>query len=313
MRPHLAVLTCLLLATACTDPADPAKDDTGDGDTAAESGGGDGSGSGSDDSGDDTGDDIDDIHDSLGAANVFAGNSFFVPVAAAFDAAATGGEIEGHELNAFFAPSADGTPQSLWETPASRSEVEALLGADDVDVFGLTIGDVDPDNPAEYDGLWFDLARDHHPDVTLMIGHPYLEGGPRSTPADFEAAITAGGESMFSLVQALRASLPDNDVVFVQYGLVLSEMMEDFAAGELEDIDGMLPVGGVQPDRALFIDGSPGHAGPMAEHICGLVWLHAMFGVDIEPYIDPNYDAEDVARIANEVIAANERYRLPAD
>lgn len=247
-----------------------------------------------------------------GANGLFAGQSFFVPVARAFGIAAEGGDFPNHAINAVFAPGVQGSPQALWEDEARRAEIEAVLATGDIDLFGITIGPLNEDNPAEFYGRWIDLAVQHNPDITIFIGFPYLQGGATQPTADYEASIVQGGEAFFGLVESLREFYAGTDIVYFNYGLVLSEMKASFEAGELPDIDALAPPRGGQPDDQtsyLFNDSSPGHAGPMAEHVCGLVWLHLLYGAEIGPFIDPAYDAEDVERIVTEVVRQNAPYR----
>ena len=77
-------------------------------------------------------------------------------------------------------------------------------------------------------------------------------------------------------------------------------MKSEFEAGELPDLDGIVAPSRGAAGEFLFTDANPGHAGAMAEHVCGLVWANLLYGADIVPLIDPAYDAEDVERIVSE-------------
>ncbi|MEM6929798.1 MAG: hypothetical protein AAF602_22860 [Myxococcota bacterium] len=249
-----------------------------------------------------------------GARGMFAGQSFFVPVARSFDALANGGDFPNHSIRTVFAGGPSGSPQALWENPTRRAEIEEVLAAGDVDLFGLTIGEVDPDNPGEFYARWIDLALGYNPQTRIFVGFPYLQFGPDKETDAFAQEIVDGGEAMFSLVEGLRGVYPDTEILYVNYGPVLSEMKEDFEAGELADLEGLAAPPGTQDTSPyLFADGGVGHAGPMAEHICALVWLNLLYGAEIGPYVDPAYDAEDIERIAAEVIASNQPFRVDAE
>ena len=245
-----------------------------------------------------------------GANGLFIGNSFFVPVAGSFNANVGRGEFPDHRFDSVFSGGATGMPAALWQSAVDREDIEQKLAVGDIDVFGMTIGPIDSNNPTEAYERWIDLALSYNPDTSFFIGFPYLRNGPDKAAEIFESEITEGGDTFYPIVQTLRESYPDTDITFVNYGLVLSHMMSDFEAGSLEGLIGLVDDNGasVRGQGYVFEDRDPGHAGPMAEHIAGLVWANALYGADIEPLVDPQYRSEDVQRIADKVIVYNRRY-----
>ena len=93
--------------------------------------------------------------------------------------------------------------------------------------------------------------------------------------------MVTNSENTFAIIEELREQYPDTTIFYFNYGLVLSEMKEDFEAGELEDIVGLVAPSPTQLEGYLLADGGPSHAGPMAEHVCSLVWAHYLYGADI--------------------------------
>ena len=57
---------------------------------------------------------------------------------------------------------------------------------------------------------------------------------------------------------------------------------------------------------ALFIDAMMGHAGPMMTQMMSLVWLHFLYGADIEKLNYNGWNDEDVEYITTETIKHNE-------
>ena len=248
-----------------------------------------------------------------GANGLYAGHSFFVPVAQAFNVSAQRGVFEDHEFDAVFAAGGAGTAQSLWEDEARRAEIESRLAPGNVDLFGITISQENEEDPLEFYELWIDLARSYNPQTAIFIGFPYTLGGaPRDTATYAEGMVT-NSENTFAIIEELREEYPDTAIFYFNYGLVLSEMKEDFEAGELEDSVGLVAPSPSQLEGYLFADGGPSHAGPMAEHVCSLVWAHYLYGADIEELVDPIYNSEDVLRVARDVIEFNERFEPPSD
>jgi hypothetical protein len=51
-----------------------------------------------------------------------------------------------------------------------------------------------------------------------------------------------------------------------------------------------------------------GHAGPMMQDVSALVWLHFLYGVEIDQLsYSEDYDESDVQRITEEVILYNRK------
>ncbi|MEM1403419.1 MAG: PHB depolymerase family esterase [Pseudomonadota bacterium] len=249
---------------------------------------------------------------SSGAQGLFVGQSFFVPVGTAFNESVTAGNFPDHTFQAVFAGGASGSPQALWENEERRAEIEQILATGQVQLFGKTIGELNEDNPAEFYGRWADLAISYNPETAIFIGFPYLQGGPNKDSTPYDEEITQGGENFFPIVEGLRGLYPDNPIYYINYGKVLSQMKAEFESGELEDLDFLSPSGNADTGEDplyLFSDNGVGHSGPMGEHISGLVWAHFFYGADIETLVDPSYSAEDVLRIANDVIEFNLRYQ----
>lgn len=238
-----------------------------------------------------------------GANGLFIGQSFFVPVAEAFDDAAQRGGFADHALDTVFAGGANGSPQALWENETQRQAIEQKLATGEVALFGMTIGEVSEDNPGEFYALWIDLALGYNPSTKIFIGFPYLQGGPNKTSDAYDLEITEGGDNFFPVVQGLRDFYPDTDIFYSNYGKVLSQMKAEYEAGGLEDITAL-----VDTQSGLFTDGGAGHSGPMGEHIAALVWAELLYGADTETLVDPAYNADDVLRIASDITTYNRRY-----
>ncbi|MEO0589138.1 MAG: hypothetical protein AAFZ11_01110 [Pseudomonadota bacterium] len=247
-----------------------------------------------------------------GANGLYAGHSFYVPVAQAFNVSVQRAVFEDHAFDAVFAAGGAGTAQSLWENEARRAEIEARLATGQVDLFGITVSQENEADPLEFYELWIDLARQYNPDTAILIGFPYTLGGAVRDTQTYAEEIASNSESTFAIIEDLREAYPDTSIFYFNYGLALSEMKEDFEAGELEDIVGLVAPSPAQLEGYLFVDGGPSHAGPMAEHVCSLVWAHYLYGADIEELVDPIYKREDVLRVAREVIEFNVRF-LPVE
>ena len=81
-------------------------------------------------------------------------------------------------------------------------------------------------------------------------------------------------------------------------------MKADYEAGALEHLTRLHGPG----KRALFRDRGIGHAGPMMQDICALVWLHFLYGARLGEIDHGGYDQSDVTRIVSEAIAYNRQF-----
>ncbi|MEO0438324.1 MAG: PHB depolymerase family esterase [Pseudomonadota bacterium] len=252
---------------------------------------------------------------SSGANGLFIGQSFFVPVADAFDNAVQSASFPDHGFDSVFSGGSSGSPQALWQNESQRAAIDERLSVGEVELFGMTIGPLNESSPAEFYARWIDLTLAYNSDAAIFIGFPHLQNGPSKDVVSFEQEISEGGEAFFGIVDGLRDAFGDTEIFYINYGKVITQMMAEFEAGELEDIEAPAPSSSVTGETAqkyIFSDNGVGHAGPMALHISALVWANMIYGADIEALADPAFNREDVLRIATDVIAYNRRY-LPSE
>ena len=244
-----------------------------------------------------------------GANALFAGHSFFIPVAASFNVLATGNGYPSHQMDSVFSSGASGSPRQLWENEDKRQLITDKLSSGQVELFGLTsFGEVA--STFEDYQRWFDLALTYNPDTTFYIGTPWLFGGPTMETATFDQNIEDVGEIIFDVVVELREAYPDNTIVYLNYGKVASIMKYAYEAGNLPDIKGLVPdpQNGVSPEEALFADSLMGHAGPMMTELCALTWISALYGADLNNLVYTDYQS-DVDSIVNEALQFNLPYQ----
>ena len=236
-----------------------------------------------------------------GARCLFAGHSFFVPVAEAFDDVAAQNVFPQHQIDTVFRGGPAGAPGAMWSDPATRAEIEAIL-AGGVDLFGLTtFGGLG--SAVEDYALWFDLALVHNPETTFFIGVPWVFGGPSLATEVFDASIEQAAETAFQIVEQLREAYPDHTIHAIAYGKTASVMKGMFEAGTLPDIDQLVGLG----PKALFADGLMGHAGPLMLEVASLSWIDVLYGAEVGSLTLDPYQS-DIASIAEQVLAYNEPF-----
>jgi hypothetical protein len=238
-----------------------------------------------------------------GARCLFAGHSFFVPVALAFDDLAIANEFSMHQMESYFRGSASGSPRALWEDPTSHEEIDALLATGQIELFGLTSFVEDNSRVEDY-AHWVNLALTYNPDTQFFIGTPWVSGGPSLPTETFETANDTIGETIFLVVDQLRSDFPDQQIYYLAYGKTASVMKRMYDAEELPDITQLT---GPSPD-ALFVDAVTGHGGPMMLEMSALSWLDVLYGTELADLVISPYES-DVQAILTEVLEHNQPYQ----
>ena len=246
-----------------------------------------------------------------GAKTLFAGHSFFVPIAVKFDELAVRNGFASHEFDSFFAGGPSGSPASLWDdADGSRTAITAKLASGDVDVFGLTVF-AEGDSTLEDYERWIDLALSFNPDTRIFIGQPWVAGGPRMDAAMFDDLLDDYAATIVPVVTALREAYPSTRIDFLNYGKASSLMYLRYEDGALPDVTCVS--GCATTGTPLFADGGIGHAGAMMTEVCALTWLEALYGADVASLEYTTYET-DVPAIVRETADYNAQFpRAPQD
>ena len=242
---------------------------------------------------------------SKGAQCLFAGHSFFCPVALNFDRIARKSDFPEHEMKLVFRGGQSGTAGALWVSPKAKEEIEAVLATGDIELFGLTPGLTDT---AETFQRWFDLALEHNPDTRFFIGIPWAIVGHGMATDRFDKVIDGYAYLAQSVVEKLRERYPDNRIDHLAYGKVAPAMKRRFEADNLPDIDAIVGTG----PGALFIDNRLGHAGPMLLELCALTWMKQLYDADLDSLTYGEHES-DVPAIIEEVMAFHDRARSTSE
>ena len=234
------------------------------------------------------------------------GHSFFDPFATALPAHAQRAGFTDHRQSQYYSGSASGAPQALWEDAGKRSAIQAVLNSGDISLFGMTYH---PDYPG-IEGYrdWVNYALRKNPDTRFFIGLPWL-----TFPADLDATSYAERwhqlhvETAHQLIDKLRVENPGVDFYCIPYGQSAVELRNLYSAGQLSDVLALSS----STDAAIFIDNA-GHADDILLALGELVWLRAIYGVDLSIYnYNPGYTA-DLKMIAESIMDAHDRnYNAP--
>ena len=235
-----------------------------------------------------------------GFDSLFIGHSFFRPMAEEMAVLAPLAGFDAHTQEVVFSGGATGSPEGLWLQDTKRANIQAELGEGDIDLFGMTYH---PDYPSLTGYVnWIDYALAANPDTIVFVAIPWITNPVNYTAASYAAALDVGYSAVaYPLIDSLRDEYPDTTIFAVPYGLSAGELYTRYADGELDDVTELVGSNG----SGVFRDGF-GHADHILEDLASLVWLQAIYGVDLAAF-DAGYDwTVDLNTIASSILAEHD-------
>jgi hypothetical protein len=228
------------------------------------------------------------------------GHSFFNPFAEGMPFHVAQNGIGNHTQSLVFSGGATGAPEALWNNASKRAEIQGILDSGDIELFVMTYH---PDYPGVTGySNWINYALARNPDTRIAIALPW-----NTLPASTSAAAYASNwhdfhETTFhSGMDYLRSLYPGTEIFCIPYGQSAVELRNLFDAGELSDVNSLINSNG----NAIFVDNS-GHPGDILVELGRLVWINAIYGVDMTTYAyDPGYNA-DLKAIAHDIRSAHD-------
>ena len=111
---------------------------------------------------------------------------------------------------------------------------------------------------------------------------------------------------MEQTAEALRSAYPGVEIFTIPHGRAAGELMTLFEAGELPDVRALRG----RNNQAIFTD-AKGHAGQILKDMGGLIWLGAIYGVDVSDYAFERSYMTDIAGMAQTIVSEDEYTRQP--
>lgn len=236
-----------------------------------------------------------------GEKMMLMGHSFFKPFAQEMPYHAVRAGVDGHSQSLVTAGGANGAPMALWNDAGRRASIQAVLDGGDVELFGMTY----EGTHATTEGyeLWFDYALAQNPDTAFFIALPWPDFPTSYTDAAEYANYwyTAYDTDWVAFIDTLRALYPGVTIYSIPYGAAALELRTLFEAGNLPDVSSLQ---GAEGD-AIFTD-NKGHAGQILKDLGELIWLNAIYGIDLDKYAyDTGYQT-DLKAIAKSIMDAHD-------
>ena len=235
-----------------------------------------------------------------GFDSLFIGHSFFRPIAEEMAVLAPLAGFDAHTQEVVFSGGATGSPEGLWLQDTKRATIQAELDEGDIDLFGMTYH---PNYPSLTGYVnWIDYALAANPDTIVFVAIPWITNPVNYTAASYAAALDVGYPAVaYPLIDSLRDEYPDTTIFAIPYGLSAGELYTRYADGELDDVTELVGSNG----SGVFRDGF-GHADHILEDLASLIWLQAIYGVDLAAF-DAGYDwTVDLNTIASSILAEHD-------
>ena len=234
-----------------------------------------------------------------GLDSLFIGHSFFRPVAQGLPFHTTQAAVSVHSQSVVSAGGANGAPEALWNDPVKRAEIQAVLDTGIVELFGMTYEPTYPTTAGYV--LWIDYALSKNPDTAFFLGLPWPDF-PESYPdaASYASFWTTGHDTEWhALIDTLRGLYPGVEIFCTPYGQAALELRTLFEAGNLPDVTALVSAS----PNSIFEDAKGhGHSDGILHDLAELVWLNAIYGVDLTTYgYDSGY-VTDLKAIAKSIM-----------
>jgi len=247
-----------------------------------------------------------------GFKSLFIGHSFFKPFADGMPNYSGAAGIAGHTQTVVFSGGATGTPQALWENASKRAQIQAVLDGGDVELFGMTYH---PDYPTTlgYEN-WIDYALAKNPRTRFFVALPWINYPNNFTTADYNNLWHTYHPVWHDFIDTLRALYPGVEIYCIPYGQSAAELRNLFSsAGNLPDVQQMIGASAT----SIYTD-TLGHPGDILRDLGQLVWLNAIYDVDLSTYSYGPFYTTDLKPIAQSIMAGHDpnydaAYHVDAD
>ena len=237
---------------------------------------------------------------STGFNALFIGHSFFRPFAEGMPTLAAHAGIANHTQSIVFSGGASGAPEALWNNPNKRAQIQAVLDGGDVDLFAMTYH---PDYPTITGYVnWINYALAQNPNTRIVVALPWLTYPETLTTAVYDTQWHAFQQGDFqSGINFLRNQYPGTDIFAIPYGEAANELRALFDDGNLPDVTAMT----ANPGDAIYRD-ALGHADDILIELGRLIWLRAIYDVDLTTFnYDPGY-ITDLKQLAQDIMDAHD-------
>jgi hypothetical protein len=240
------------------------------------------------------------VQPTKGYSCVFLGHSFFVPIAQNFGQHPARAGFPEHRQIVVSKGGAEGSPGRLWASLEPDHEARKAIRSGSVDLIGLTCYPDVGSSLADYQ-RWIDFAREHNPRTRFFIMIPWPRYWDR-THAQYEAQWLSFEKAMHGLIDQLRELYPDNEIFCIPEGRWMVELWRLFEKGDLPEVSVLMRPTKQSTEPCLFRD-RLGHGGDLPVKAGTLIWLAAIYRVDVRQYAVNTGTRADLKGLAWKIVS----------
>ena len=215
---------------------------------------------------------------------LYIGHSFGRPFARELPSFVEMAGIDNHVQEIVFRGGPNGSPQSLWEDPKVRVEIQDILAEGDTDLLIMICCSENFLESRKSDWAvenWIDYALSVNPDTDFALALPWPD-----YPEDYEnnetyseRIIEAHASAWHPFIDNLRDLYPQSEIESIFHGRAAIELRGLFESGALPEISEMTS----KRPPGLFTD-RKGHAGQILLDLGTLIWLGTIYDIDMNDF-----------------------------
>jgi hypothetical protein len=216
--------------------------------------------------------------------------------------------IDNHVQEIVFRGGPNGSPQSLWEDPKVRVEIQDILAEGDTDLLIMICCSENFLESRQSDWAvenWIDYAVSVNPDTDFALALPWPDYPEdyENNEAYSERIIEAHESAWHPFIDDLRELYPQSEIESIFHGRAAVELRGLFESGSLPEISKMTS----KRPPGLFTD-RKGHAGQILLDLGTLIWLGTIYDIDMNDFpvselkINGESYETDLVAIAKEIL-----------
>ena len=239
---------------------------------------------------------------------LYIGHSFGRPFARELSSFVEMAGIDSHVQEIVFRGGPNGSPQSLWEDPKVRQEIQHILAEGDTDLLVMICCSENFLESRQSDWAvenWIDYALSVNPDTDFALALPWPDYPEdyENNEAYSERIIEAHASAWHPFVDGLRDLYPQSEIQSIFHGRAAIELRGLFELGSLPEISEMTS----KRPPGIFTD-RKGHAGQILLDLGTLIWLGTIYDIDMNDFpvselkINGESYETDLVAIAKEIL-----------
>jgi hypothetical protein len=239
---------------------------------------------------------------------LYIGHSFGRPFARELPSFVEMAGIDNHVQEIVFRGGPNGSPQSLWEDPKVRVEIQDILAEGDTDLLIMICCSENFLESRQSDWAvenWIDYAVSVNPDTDFALALPWPDYPEdyENNEAYSERIIEAHESAWHPFIDDLRELYPQSEIESIFHGRAAVELRGLFESGSLPEISKMTS----KRPPGLFTD-RKGHAGQILLDLGTLIWLGTIYDIDMNDFpvselkINGKSYETDLVAIAKEIL-----------